>query len=83
MALTLIVLIMALGLPILTLALTSSLITLLVFTAINLALLLIKKTTPEPEQGASFPIWLPVAGVISSGDVFIFECIRMTRNLLP
>ena len=63
-AVTLITLMFALWLPLVTLAnLTSSLI-LIVFTIVNIALIRIKLKSPNPEGTYSIPIWIPALGVV-------------------
>jgi amino acid transporter len=65
------VLVFAMWLPLDTLATTTSFFTLLVFFAINLSLVVIKYRNPEPEGVRIFPIWLPVAGIISSAGFIL------------
>ncbi|MFK8068573.1 MAG: APC family permease [Gammaproteobacteria bacterium] len=59
-------LIFALWLPLVTLAKTTSLITLLIFSFINLALILVKLRDPKPDGVMTYPLWLPIAGFISN-----------------
>lgn len=79
---TITVLVMALGLPIVTLASITSFITLLIFAMMHLALLRIKLSGDlkfeESERGAvSYPLWIPVTGLVLSiallGMQFFFE----------
>ncbi|MCW8828895.1 MAG: APC family permease [Gammaproteobacteria bacterium] len=61
-----VILLLALWLPLLTLAELTSLITLVVFSLVNLALWRIKVRDPRPVGIAVFPLWLPVAGALFS-----------------
>jgi amino acid transporter len=56
-----VVLLLALWLPLLSLAKLSSLITLVVFTLVNLSLWRVKRSHPE-SPGWTAPYWIPVAG---------------------
>ncbi len=58
---------LALWLPLVALAKITSLIVLLVFTAVNLALIVIKRRDPSPEGITVYPAWLPWAGLVTSG----------------
>jgi len=60
----LLVMISALSLPLLTLAEATSLITLLLFATINLALWKIKLGQPAPAEGINIPVWVPVCGFL-------------------
>ncbi|MBT8449203.1 MAG: APC family permease, partial [Gammaproteobacteria bacterium] len=72
---TLLILIFALWLPVTTLAVTTSLFTLLVFFSVNLSLLVIKlrdkKSNRCPEGAHCYPVWIPIAGMLTS-SAFIF-----------
>ena len=59
---TLTVLILALWLPLVTLAQLTSLVTLLIFTSINLALITLKRRTTVETTAFTTPIWLPWTG---------------------
>jgi len=67
---TLLVLLMALWLPIETLAKSTSYFLLLVFTLVNLSLWRLKYTTKTPAGIIRVPLWVPVAGCLTSG-VFV------------
>jgi len=67
---TLTVLVLALWLPLVTLAKTTSFVTLVAFSAINLALLRIKRRDPHPAGLRIYPVWIPWADFISS-SVFV------------
>ena len=61
-----VVLVLALWLPLLTLAQITSLITLLVFAMVNLSLWRVKGKMPQPENVPNFPRWLPMSGFLAS-----------------
>ena len=61
---TTMVLIMALWLPLLTLARITSFIVLVVFALVNLALLMIKRRDPAPAGVSVYPSWLPVTALL-------------------
>jgi amino acid transporter len=61
------ILILALGFPLERLAETTSVIVLVVFTLVNLALVMIKRrSTPAPEGVRTYPIWIPAIGFAAS-----------------
>lgn len=71
---TAVVLILALWFPLVTLAKATSSIILVIFTMVNLALVVIKLRTPEPPQGAPrYPVALPVIGCLTSASFFLFH----------
>jgi len=70
---TLVILVLALWLPLLTLAKMTSLLTLLVFAIVNLSLWRIKRRDPRPVGIAVFPLWLPVAGFFCSLCFALFQ----------
>jgi len=59
---TAIILILALWLPLITLAKITSLITLLIFAMVNLSLWIIKYRQPAPEGARVFSLWIPITG---------------------
>lgn len=67
------ILLLALWLPLLTLAEITSVITLVVFSLVNLALWRIKRRDPRPVGIAVFPLWLPVAGCLFSLAFVLFQ----------
>lgn len=73
----LIILAFSLWLPVTTLAITTSLFTLVVFFAINLSLLMIKRNDRQVNNHntsfRSYPIWIPIAGIISSGAFILLQ----------
>ena len=70
---TLGVLVLALWLPLVTLAKATSFITLVAFSLINLALLRIKRRDPRPSGLHIYPVWIPWAGFISSSAFVLFQ----------
>lgn len=69
---TLIVLLLASTGSLLTLAEITSIIMLMIFSIVNLALWRIKKRDPHPPSTIIFPVWVPIIGlVISSAIVFL------------
>jgi len=77
---TLAILLTALWLPIVTLAATTSFITLVIFTAMNLSLLRIKlsgeKNIQESEINAvKYPIWIPATGLVLSIFLLIMQIV--------
>jgi amino acid transporter len=71
---TAVVLILALWFPLVTLAKATSSIILVIFTLVNLALVVIKLRTPESPEGApKYPLVLPVIGFLTSGGFFLFH----------
>ena len=73
---SLLVLIFALWLPLDALAITTSLFTLVVFFFINIALVVIKLRDPEPQGVHCFPIWVPVAGMLTSAGFIVSQLLR-------
>jgi len=72
---TLATLFLALTAPLLALAELTSTVLLLVFIAINGALIVLKRGGPPPEGGFVAPGWLPWAGVAGSGAAFIWAVV--------
>jgi len=74
---TTLILVFALWLPVATLAITTSLFTLLVFFSVNLSLLVIKlrekKNNRCPEGAHCYPVWIPVAGMLSSSAFILTQ----------
>jgi APA family basic amino acid/polyamine antiporter len=76
---TLFVLGMALWLPLETLAKATSFIILIVFALVNLSLVRLKRrTTPVPGT-ICFPIWVPIAGFLSSSGFLLFQIAGLLR----
>ncbi|WP_420563717.1 APC family permease [Thalassobaculum sp.] len=76
------ILTLALSFPIATLAGTTSLVTLAVFTLCNLALWRLKRRGPTPPEAPDLPIWLPLAGATVSLAVLALEIGRRVSALL-
>lgn len=70
---TLGVLVLALWLPLVTLAKATSFITLVAFSFINLALLRIKRRDPRPDGVRVYPAWVPWAGFLSSSAFVLYQ----------
>lgn len=70
---TIMIWMMALWIPLLTLAQITSFITLFIFCAINLALLVIKHREPEVEGVRVYPLAIPVCGVLFTAALFLFQ----------
>jgi basic amino acid/polyamine antiporter, APA family len=68
-----VILILALWLPLVTLAKITSLVTLVVFSLINLSLWRIKRYEPRPPGVMVFPVWLPIAGFFFSSIFALFQ----------
>lgn len=76
MLVTLVILMLALWLPLITLAEITSLMTLIVFSLVNLSLWRIKRRDPRPVGITTFPLWLPVCGFLFSGGFALFQLWR-------
>lgn len=70
---TLSILVLALWLPLVTLAKTTSFITLVAFSLINLALVRIKRREPCPAGIRIYPSWIPWVGFLSSSAFVIYQ----------
>jgi amino acid transporter len=73
---TTVVLVMALWLPLLTLARITSFIVLLVFALVNLALLVIKRRNPRPVGVSVYPLWLPALALLMTVLLLGLELVR-------
>lgn len=62
----LLILLFTLTLPIVTLAEFTSLLILVVFSLVNAALIMIKKTIPNPPRVQIYPIWIPYLGLLTT-----------------
>ncbi|NOQ45446.1 MAG: amino acid permease, partial [Desulfobulbaceae bacterium] len=74
--LTTLILIMALWLPLVTLARLTSLVTLAVFACINIALIVIKRRDPHPDNCMIVPIWVPWIGFFISFSMILLEVVH-------
>jgi amino acid transporter len=63
----------ALWLPLVTLAKITSFITLTIFSLINLALIRVKLRDPRPAGVMVYPLWLPVAGLVSNIAFIVYQ----------
>lgn len=70
---TLVTLVLALWLPLVTLAKATSFITLVAFSLINLALLRIKHREPHPAGMRIYPVWIPWVGFLSSFGFVLYQ----------
>jgi amino acid transporter len=80
MLVTLVVLILALWLPLVTLAKATSFVILVVFALINLALVRIKRREPRPNGIKVYPVWIPVAGFVSTTAFVLFQLYQLTGH---
>ena len=67
------VLVLALWLPLVTLARATSLIALVIFAVVNVALIALKRREPNPPDIRVFPIWVPAAGFLASTAFALYE----------
>jgi APA family basic amino acid/polyamine antiporter len=74
---TLLILGFSLWLPVATLAITTTLVTLLVFFSVNLSALVIKlrerRTGREETEAVSYPVWIAAAGAVSSCGFILLQ----------
>lgn len=69
-----IVLILALGFSIVTLAKVTSFITLLIFAAMHIVLIRTKRLDPLPVNATIYPVWIPIFGLMLISALVIFQC---------
>jgi len=74
------VLVLALALPLLTLAKATSFIILVVFSLIHLSLAAIKRRRPPPHGVRAYPRWVPVAGFFLSVAMVAFQLHELARG---
>jgi basic amino acid/polyamine antiporter, APA family len=67
------ILIFTLWLPILTLASATSFLIFIIFTIMNLALIKIKLKNPSPKGLLSYPMWVPILGIIVNITMLIIQ----------
>jgi len=77
---TALVLVLALWLPIVTLAKATSFIILVVFALINLSLVRIKRRHPRPESIRTWPMAVPVAGFLTTTGFILFQLADWLRG---
>ena len=70
---SILILVFALWLPIVTLATLTSFFIFIIFTLMNLALLRIRKKNPNPEGIFTFPVWIPITGIILNITLLIVQ----------
>ncbi|MGB5535283.1 MAG: amino acid permease [Thiogranum sp.] len=68
-----VVLVLALWLPLVTLARSTSFLVLLIFSLMNLSLLCIKWRDPHPEGLRVIPQWVPAGGIMASLGLLLFQ----------
>lgn len=73
------VLVLALWLPLVTLAKATSFIILIVFALVNLALVFVKRCAPVPAGVRVFPLWVPAAGFLSCTGFVLFQLVEWLR----
>ena len=73
---TLVVVMLALWFPIAPLAKATSLIILVVFTMVNLALIMLKRRQAAPANVRTYPVWVPAIGFLVSGAAVIAEIVK-------
>ena len=78
---TTIILGMALWLPLVTLARITSLITLMIFACVNMALIVIKRRDPGPEDVLLVPVWVPWIALFITCAMIIMELLRVVSAL--
>tara|TARA_Y100000294_G_scaffold144689_1_gene139729 strand:- start:1083 stop:2306 length:1224 start_codon:yes stop_codon:yes gene_type:complete len=70
-----IVMIMALWLPLITLAQIASFVILTVYALVNLSLVRIKMKTPKPKGVRTYSMWIPVSGFLICTGVVLFKTV--------
>lgn len=75
------VLVLALGLPLVTLAKATSFVVLIVFALVNLALMRIKRRDPRPAGIRVFPIAIPLAGFGASCGFLVLQVVELLAGL--
>ena len=65
--------VLALWLPIDTLAQATTTIMLIVFTVVNLALIVLKRRGPTPAEAFACPAWVPWAGALTSVGLLVAQ----------
>jgi amino acid transporter len=75
------VLIFALALPLEDLARLTSLVLLVVFALVNLALVVLKMRQPQPTDSITVPLWIPIVGFIVSAIFVLFQTVEFALQL--
>jgi amino acid transporter len=76
------VLVFALALPLENLARLSSLVILIVFALVNLALAVLKTRQPAPAEAIDLPFWIPAVGFVVSAFFVLFQTAQFASQLL-
>jgi amino acid transporter len=76
------VLVFALALPLENLARLSSLVILIVFALVNLALAVLKTRRPAPAEAIDLPFWIPAVGFVVSAFFVLFQTAQFASQLL-
>jgi amino acid transporter len=79
-AVTAALLLLALWFPLVTLAKAASLLVLVLFALMNLSLLRIKRREPRPAGVRTVPIWVPVAGLLTTVTFIVFELYQLVHG---
>lgn len=77
---SIIILIFALWLPILTLAGLTSFFIFIIFALMNLALIKIKRKEPKIDGIISYPMWIPIAGFVLNISLLCIQILYFTTN---
>jgi amino acid transporter len=80
---TLVILVLALWLPLVTLAQLTSMITLAVFTSVNVALIKLKQRGEHPSAFINTPAWVPWIGAGMCLLFLIFQVADAVRSIMP
>jgi amino acid transporter len=73
------VLLLALALPLITLAKATSAVVLLIFMLVNLALIRIKRRVPAPAGAKIYPNWIPWGGLLLSATLLGVQVVAIAR----
>lgn len=74
------VLVLALWLPLVTLAKITSFVILIVFALINLSLARVKRRNPRPSGLKIYPAWIPIAGFLATSGLLLFQVFQLTGS---
>lgn len=66
---------LALGFPLLSLAKATSFLILIVFALVNLSLLRVKRRIPLAPGVRCYPLWIPMAGLVSTVGLIVFQLV--------
>ncbi len=72
--------VLALALPLVTLAKATSYVILIVFALVNLALVFLEHRDPQPQGVRVYPFWVPLAGFAASAGMVIFQTVSVLRG---